>query len=75
MKAGWLVRNLAVGKQVQSTSVSTSLADAEMRVGSLATVPGTSPPRRRVVTAVDGKQFSVWEFDGVRSFVRQRSLA
>ena len=73
--AKWLIRHLAVGKQVQDASVSKSLADAEMRVGSLATVPGTSPPRRRVVTAVDGKQFSVWEFDGVRSFVRQRSPA
>ena len=67
-----LVRHLAVGKQVQSTSVSTSLADADVRVGSLATVPGTNPPRRRVVTAVDRNQFSIWEFDGVRSFVRRK---
>ena len=70
--AKWLVRHLAVGKQVQSTSVSTSLADADVRVGSLATVPGTDPPRRRVVTAVDRNQFSIWEFDEVRSFVRRK---
>jgi hypothetical protein len=69
--ATWLVRHLAIGKQLQDASLSTSLAVAEMRVGELATVPGTSPPLRRVVTGVVGDQFSIWDFDGVRSFVRR----
>ena len=70
--AGWLARHLAVGRQVEDASVAPSRVDAEMRVGALATVPGTSPPRRRVCTSVVGDEFSIWEFDGVRSFVRQK---
>lgn len=72
--AGWLVRHLAVGRQVQvAAAVIDHQLDTEMRVGALATVPGTSPLRGRVCTAVVGNALSIWEFDGVRSFVRQKA--
>lgn len=71
--AGWLARHLAVGRHVQNAAAQTSQLHAEMRVGALATVPGTSPPCRRVCTAVVGNEFSIWEFDGVRSFVLQKA--
>lgn len=71
--AGWLARHVAVGRHVQNAAAETSPLHAEMRVGALATVPGTGPPCRRVCTAVVGNEFSIWEFDGVRSFVLQKA--
>ena len=71
--AAWLARHLDVGIYVLKYAENAANSDVLLRVGQLASVPGANPLRRRVITSVVDNEFSVWEFDGTRSFVRQRS--
>ena len=71
--AAWVARHLEVGLQVLESAENAANSDVPLRVGELVSVSGANPRRRRVITSVIGNEFSVWEFDGLRSFVRQRN--
>ena len=69
--AAWLSRHLVVAKKVLPISENSTGREITFEVGHLALVPGSRPPINRVISSIIGNQFSVWEFDGVRSFVRK----
>ena len=67
----WITRHLGVGRQIASAGQAGIGKQAELQVGALAVVPGTRPPRLRVVTALTGSEVSLYEFDGQRVFDRR----
>jgi hypothetical protein len=71
--AAWVTRHLKVGIHVLESAENAANSDVPLRVGELVSVPGANPRRRRVITSVIGNEFSIWEFDGLRSFMRKRS--
>jgi len=68
--SAWLTRHLGVGHKI-AAACHLADSDAGLRVGALAAVPGTTPPRLRVIAALSGSEVSIWEFDGERSFDRR----
>lgn len=65
--ARWLERHLGVGRQVASMSREAR----SIRLGNLAPVPKSHPPRHRVVCSLNASEISFWEFDEERTFSRQ----
>lgn len=71
--ATWLTTHLSVGRQVLESAANGDGFGASPRVGSLTLVPGSHPSLHRVVSAIAGSEFSIWEFDGERSFIQKRA--
>ncbi|MBL0419733.1 hypothetical protein JI739_05155 [Ramlibacter sp. AW1] len=67
----WITRHLGVGLQIANAGQISVGKHAELRVGALAVVPGSRPPRLRVVAALTGSEVSLYEFDGQRVFDRR----
>ena len=69
--SAWLTRHLGVGQKIAAARHLEGSDAAGLRVGTLAAVPGITPPRLRVIVAMSGSEVSIWEFDGERSFDRR----
>lgn len=67
----WLTRHVGIGRKVIESEASGGDKRFELRVGALAHVPRSAPPRRRVVAALSQVEVVFWEFDGERTFDRR----
>ena len=69
--ASLLTRHLAIGKRIFDPATTSAGKELILKVWELVLVPGSIPPVRSVISSEIDNQFSIGEFDGVRSFVRQ----
>lgn len=65
----WMRRLLAVGLAVREMSPEALQLKPGLARGELAMVPKSSPACLRVVCAVSGREVTLWEFDGPRTFL------
>jgi hypothetical protein len=65
----WLRHHLAVGLAVKDMSPEALKIKPGVARGVLAMVPKSDPARLRVVSSVAGPEVTLWEFDGLRTFL------
>ena len=69
--SAWLARHLGAGRRVASASQTADGDVVSLRVGALAEVPGSNPPRLCVIAALSTSEVTLWEFDVQRTFDRR----
>lgn len=65
----WLERHLAAGRALAAANVEEFRLSPGLALGALALVPKSSPPQLRVVSAMIGREVTLWDFGGPRTFL------